>query len=177
MCILFILCIFATVVFPFYAVAGQTTFSIIEFSVNSGYYQFDNDSQLEDNAIFGFGIGLNFSKRWAALLQYSSICHNKKVDGVGDVTAFTYHVDAIRFFRTESSIRPYIVAGLGNIEIEINRRKNREFQLNGGLGLHYKINPNWFLRGDYRLFYETDTDMKNSAAHFVLGYRFGEGEL
>jgi hypothetical protein len=108
--------------------------------------------------------------------RYPHICHEKKIGGVGEVTAFNYHVDAIRFFRTESSLRPYIVAGFGNIETEIDKKKNREFQLNGGFGLHYKINPNWFLRGDCRLFYETDTDMKDGAAHFIVGYRFGKGE-
>jgi hypothetical protein len=169
-------CIIAIVAFPFTAMAEQTTFGIVEFSINTGYYQFDDDSDFENNAIIGWGIGLNFSKRWAAVLQYSSICHEKKIGGVGEVTAFNYHVDAIRFFRTESSLRPYIVAGFGNIETEIDKKKNREFQLNGGFGLHYKINPNWFLRGDCRLFYETDTDMKDGAAHFIVGYRFGKGE-
>ena len=58
--------------------AEQATFSIVEFSINTGYYRFEDDSNFDNNAIVGWGVGLNFSKRWAAVLQYSSICHDKK---------------------------------------------------------------------------------------------------
>ena len=175
--LVYLLCAVAIVVFPFTASAEPATFSMIEFSVNTGQYWFDADSELENNEIFGWGIGLNFSGRWAAMLQFSSIFRGKMVDGVGEVTAYTYHVDGIRFFKVDSNLRPYVVAGFGNIETEIDKKKNREFQLNGGLGLHYKINPNWFLRGDCRLFYQTDTDMKDGPTHLMIGYRFGEGEI
>ena len=70
-------CIIAIIAFPFTAMADQATISILEVSINTGYYQFDDDSDFEDNAIIGWGMGLKFSKRWAAVLPYSSICHEK----------------------------------------------------------------------------------------------------
>lgn len=151
--------------------------SILEFSLNLGYYEFDSDRQLEDTGILGWGFGMHLSRRWAVLLNYTAMNSKRTGNGTGqDVDVQKYHADAYRFFNTQHRLRPYIVAGFGGMDIISEGSKHNESQWNGGLGLSYRITHKWFLRGDARVFYNPSGSNTDYAYMMSLGFRFKEGE-
>ena len=151
--------------------------SILEFSVNLGYISFDNQRELEDTGILGWGFGMHFSRRWAALLNYTALNTKRTGSQAGEeVDGQKYHADVYRFFNTQHRFRPYIVAGFGGADIISEGDKRNETQWNGGLGLSYRITPKWFLRGDARVFYNPSGSNTDYVYMMSLGFRLKEGE-
>lgn len=153
--------------------AGEITNDIVEISLGIGYYNFDDDRNLDDEAMATIGLGLQFSRRWLMLLHYSAL----KVDSDRSKVAIQkYHVDAYYFFNTASAFRPYLVAGFGQLDIEDAGIESNKNMLNAGFGLSYKITPSWFVRTDARIFSSTNGDFNDNALTLTLGYRFSGGE-
>lgn len=156
------------------AFAGdEVTRNIIEISPGIGYYNFDDDRNIEDTAMATVGLGLQFSRRWLMLLHYSAL----KYDSARPkVVIQKYHVDAHYFFSTEKDLRPYIVAGFGQLDIEDEDLKSNENMFNAGFGISYKMSSSWFVRTDARVFVDTDNSYQDNAVTLTLGYRLGGGE-
>lgn len=157
--------------------ADEVTRNIVEISAVVGYYNFDSARNIDDAAMAGFGLGLHPSRRWAVLLNYTAL--NSKTNGNNASTKVDmqkYHVDGYRFFNTENRLRPYLVAGLGQIDLDSEGSKINQNMFNAGLGLSYKITPSWFVRSDARIFVNTDNSYHDSALTLTLGYRFVGGE-
>lgn len=157
----------------------EITTDIIELSVGLGYYNFDSKRNFNDEPMGAVGLGLFFSRRWAAVLNYSTLNTKRNFsDGTTEkIDMRKYHVDVYRFFNIKRRWRPYVVAGFGGMDLfSESKRKDKEDQWNAGLGLYYRIVPKWSLRGDARLFANFKDNLEDSAFTVVLGYRFGEGE-
>ena len=156
------------------AFAGdEVTRNIIEISPGIGYYNFDDDRNIEDTAMATVGLGLQFSRRWLMLLHYSAL----KYDSARPkVVIQKYHVDAHYFFNTEKALRPYVVAGFGQLDIDDAGIENNENMLNTGFGISYKMSPSWFVRTDARVFVDTDNNYHDNALTLTVGYRFSGGE-
>ena len=156
------------------AFAGdEVSRNIIEISPGIGYYNFDDDRNIEDTAMATVGLGLQFSRRWLMLLHYSAL----KYDSARPkVVIQKYHVDAHYFFNTEKALRPYVVAGFGQLDIDDAGIENNENMLNTGFGISYKITPSWFVRTDARVFVDTDNNYQDNALTLTVGYRFSGGE-
>lgn len=153
--------------------AGEVTNNIVEISPGVGYYNFDDDRNLEDEAMATIGLGLQFSRRWLMLLHYSAL----KYDSARPkVVIQKYHVDTHYFFNPESVFRPYLVAGFGQLDIEDAGIESNKNMINAGLGISYKITPSWLVRTDARLFHITNGDFNDNALTFTLGYRFSGGK-
>ena len=151
----------------------EITRHIIEISPGIGYYNFDDDRNLEDEAMATVGLGLQFSRRWLMLLHYSAL----KYDSARPkVVVQKYHVDAHYFFNTENVLRPYLVAGFGQLDIEDAGIESNKNMFNTGFGISYKITPSWFVRTDARVFHSTNGDFNDNALTLTLGYRFSGGE-
>jgi opacity protein-like surface antigen len=151
----------------------NVTRDIIEISPGIGYYHFDDDRNIEDTAMVTVGLGLQFSRRWLMLLHYSAL----KYDSTRPkVVIQKYHVDAHYFFNTENRLRPYLVAGFGQLDIEDAGIESKENMLNAGFGISYKMTPSWFVRTDARIFADTDNSYQDNALTLTLGYRFSGGE-
>ena len=159
---------------PTNAFAGdEVTRNIIEISPGIGYYNFDDDRNIEDTAMATVGLGLQFSRRWLMLLHYSAL----KYDSARPkVVIQKYHVDAHYFFNTEKALRPYVVAGFGQLDIDDAGIENNENMLNTGFGISYKMSPSWFVRTDARVFVDTDNNYHDNALTLTVGYRFSGGE-
>ncbi|MEJ2181757.1 MAG: outer membrane beta-barrel protein [Gammaproteobacteria bacterium] len=151
--------------------------SILEFSLNLGYYSFDSQRELEDTGILGWGFGMHLSRRWAVLLNYTALNTKRTGSQAGEtVDGQKYHADVYRFFNTQHRFRPYIVAGFGGADFISEGDKRNETQWNGGLGLSYRITPKWFLRGDARVFYNPSGSNTDYVYMMSLGFRLKEGE-
>ena len=159
---------------PFMAYsAEEVTTSIVEISPGIGYYNFDDDRNIDDTAMATMGLGLQFSRRWLLLLHYSALEYDSERP---KVTVQKYHVDLHHFFNTESDLRPYLVAGVGQLDIDDGVSDTNKNMLNAGVGLSYKLTPSWFVRADARIFASTNGDYNDDALTLSIGYRFGGGE-
>ena len=147
--------------------------NIIEISPGIGYYDFDDERNLEDTAMATIGLGLQFSRRWLALLHYSAIDYDSERP---KVVIQKYHVDAHYLFNTENALRPYVVAGFGQIDIDDAGIESNKNTFNAGFGISYKLTPSWFVRTDARVFAQTDGDYTDNAYTLTLAYRFSGGE-
>lgn len=153
------------------------TRNIIEISPGIGYYNFDADRNLDDSTMAAMGLGLHFSRAWAFLLHYSSLNSRTEVNGVHQrVDMQKYHVDVHRFFNTEKKLRPYLVAGFGQMDLISQDINSNENMFNGGLGIYYRMTPSWSIRTDARMFVDTNNDYHDNALTLSFGYRFSGGE-
>ena len=153
--------------------AGEVTSNIVEISPGVGYYNFDDDRGVDDTAMATIGLGLQFSRRWLALLHYSVMSVDSERDRV-DMEK--YHIDAHYFFNTAGAFRPYLVAGFGQLDLDEGLGSVDRNMFNAGVGLSYRITPSWFVRTDARIFSSTNGDFNDDALTLTLGYRFSGGE-
>lgn len=155
----------------------EVTTSIIEFSPAIGYYEFDSKRELSNREMAGLGFGVHFTRRWATILNYTALNTTRGGIQQGEtVDVQKYHWDVYRFFYSQHRFRPYIVIGLGGMDIISEGDKHNETQWNGGLGLSYRITSKWFLRGDGRVFYSDSSGNTDYAYTLTLGFRLKEGE-
>lgn len=152
---------------------NEVTRDIIEISPGIGYYNFDDDRNIDDTAMATIGLGLQFSRRWLMLLHYSAMEYNRERPSA---EIQKYHVDGHYFFNSESDLRPYLVAGFGQIEINTDAIQDKDNMVNAGAGLSYKITPSWFVRTDARIFSSTNGDFNDNTLTLTVGYRFSGGE-
>ncbi len=153
------------------------TTHIVEISPGIGYYNFDSERNLNDASMAAVGLGLQLSRRWAVLLQYSALNTTTTINGVSQhVDMQKYHLDVHRFFNTENRLRPYLVAGFGQMDLISSSSSNNKNMINAGLGLAYRMTSSWSVRADARFFSSTNNDYLDNAITFTLGYRFNNGE-
>lgn len=151
----------------------EVTRDIIEVSTGIGYYNFDDDRNIEDEPMVAVGLGLQFSRRWLMLLHYSVMKYDNERPSA---EIQKYHVDGHYFFNTKNNLRPYLVAGFGQIEINTETVNSIDNMYNAGFGVSYKMTPSWSVRTDARIFQSTNGDFQDNALTLTLAYRFGGGE-
>lgn len=157
----------------------NVTTSIIELSPGIGYYNFDADRHLDNEPMVTMGFGIFLSRRWAALLNYSALRTTRNENGTSQTVAVkNYHFDFYRFFNVDHHLRPYVVAGIGGMDLDSddNVRNDNQDVATAGLGLYYRITPKWSLRGDWRVFAAYSDNYTDNALAVTLGYRFKKGE-
>lgn len=158
--------------------AEEVNTSIIEFSPNLGYYQFDGGREIDGAPFTGMGLGFHFSRSFAAILNYSRF-DTELSDGssAGDIDVQKYHVDAMYFFNTEQKWRPYVSLGYGQIDFKDSiKQEAQETNLSVGLGLSFQMTPKWSIRADARNFHSFDESFNDQTYMMTVGYRIGEGE-
>lgn len=158
--------------------AEEVNTSIIEFSPNVGYYQFDSDRGVDGEPFIGMGLGLHFSRSFAAILNYSRF-DSELSDGssAGDIDVQKYHIDALYFFNTEQQWRPYVSLGYGQIDFKDSvKQEANETNLSLGLGLSFQVTPKWSVRADARNFHSFDESFNDQTYMVTVGYRVGGGE-
>ena len=147
---------------------------IIGISLGAGHLNFDSKRALHSQEYGQVSLGLYFTPRFSARLNYNS---TKMLQTVvdRDYDYETFSIDGQYYFNSESNLRPFVTAGIGE-EIWDEDDDLYNFQLNAGIGLHYALNKNWALQVDatnYFTPYESSNDQQISGK---VIYRFGEGE-
>ena len=174
---------FIAIVFLLFSMAAyseeQVTTSILELSPGIGYYNFDADRNLDNEPMVAMGFGMFVSRRWAFILNYSALRTTRNENGLSQIVAVKkYHLDAYRFFNTEHHLRPYLVGGIGGMDLDSddNVRNDNQDVANAGVGLYYRITPKWSVRGDWRMFAVYSDNYIDNALTLTLGFRLKEGE-
>jgi len=119
-------------------------------------------------------LGLYFARNFSTRLSYTRAIV-ESISGGDKIVYENYGLDSQYYFNSDSDLRPYITAGLGEMIVDEDNDQKR-FQMNAGLGLHYKINNNWAIQTDWRSFYSTRTKTNENQIASSLVYRFGKGE-
>lgn len=147
---------------------------IIGFSLGAVYVSPDNSWGLTDGYGYQWSLGLYFTKNVSTRLNYSSAeLKNKITDET--VKYENYGVDTQYYFNSDANLRPFITTGFGETMYDQSRDK-KTFQINAGLGLHYKIDNKWALQADWRHVYTTLQKTNENQISTSLIYRFGKGE-
>lgn len=147
---------------------------IIGVSYGVGQAQLDDLWDVEGDTTTEYSLGLYFTRQFSSRGTYSK---GKFTDGLTPtkINYENYSLDSQFYFNSESNIRPYLTAGFGETlwarEIETKR-----FQVNAGVGAHYKINSNFALQLDWRFYYSTNANTSDQNTSLRLVYFLGKGE-
>ncbi len=138
-----------------------------------GYYFFDDDQDVDDNAIAQLGIGYQFSQRWAVEGNIGGIStDNKDIDGDADV--YLWHLDTLYTILPNSEWKPYLVAGIGHYDInKDNTNDDKGEQANVGLGVQRLLSPALSMRLDARALHTSDEGYTDYMANLGFAYYFG----
>ncbi|MEL0630857.1 DUF3943 domain-containing protein [Psychromonas aquatilis] len=147
---------------------------IIGISLGGGHVIFDNKRGLKSQEYGQVSLGLYFTPSFSARLNYNS---TKMLQTFADrdYDYETFSVDGQYYFNTESPFRPFVTAGIGE-EIWDQDKSLYNFQVNAGIGFHYKLNNKWALQVDATNYFTTDESSHDQQISGKVIYRFGEGE-
>jgi len=147
---------------------------IIGLSIGSGYLNFDDKRAVNNQQYGHVSLGLYFTRNFSARLNYSS---TKMLQAIvePDFNYETFSVDGQYYFNSVSKLRPYITAGVGE-EILEEDKDSYNFQINAGLGMHYRVNANWALQADVVNYFTTGESTNDQQMTGKVIYRFGNGE-
>lgn len=157
---------------------------IIEFSVKAGHMNFGGERKLDDTPMTGASLGFQMTPQWAFTLDYASMdSDDARNGGREDIDVQRYELDALYFFRPRQTLRPYLVFGFGQMDVDGDRRDENgksiddlDNFLTGGIGVHKQLNAQWSVRGDYRALYSLDLESTDNSLAIHLVYRFGGGD-
>ena len=147
---------------------------IIGVSYGGGHVQLDDEWSVEDGTTSEYSLGLYLSREFSGRVTYSKAKLNR-ADANGEIAYENYSLDGQYYFNTSENLRPYITAGFG----ETMWKKDydyKTFQVNGGAGIHYKINNNFALQLDWRHYHSTNTKTTDNNISTRLVYLLGNGE-
>ncbi|SBS32777.1 Outer membrane porin F precursor [Marinomonas aquimarina] len=147
-------------------VSGFTLTPMIGYSVP------DNNRDLEDDRALGLSLGYQFDNPWAVEFTYLNL--DSELTGGQSIDADQYRLDGLYSFFSESSVTPYLAAGLGTTEYSNDLHGDGHTQLNAGGGLKFALSENTALRADYRLIDDLEGDHLDQVATLGLQYTFGK---
>lgn len=177
-------CCLISLLIPLQANAQEpATRNIIEFAGKVVYTDFDSERSLESDVHWGASIGLHMTPSWMFQLDYSRLHTEDANTTEDDIWVRYYAVDAMYLFRRAQTLRPYLTVGFGQMDIRGQYRyesgkaepDQSDNFLRAGLGLQYRLNERWALRGDYRALRSLDLETTSDTVNVSIAYRFGGG--
>ncbi len=142
--------------------------------LSAGGIWVDLDNKWEVNNAYGrqFSLGLYFTRHFSARLNYTRAQVTTQQTN-NKLTYENYAVNMQYYLNNKSDWRPFISAGVGELMLD---QEKKQLQINGGLGLHYKINNNWAVQSEWQHYYSAQTNTQENQIGTRLIYRFGKGE-
>ena len=156
----------------------ELTFDIVEFSLNTGYFDYAEGRDFDNSAFIGWGLGLQLTENWRTLLNYSEL-NNKDLDDGDELYIQKYQGDVVYTFNTQGTWRPYIVGSVGDLDTRVNgehKYRKKIGQVGLGAGLTYAISSNWFVHSEFHGYYSNPDDNIDLESKVMIAYRFGDGE-
>lgn len=135
-----------------------------------GYSMPDSNRDLDDDRAFGLSFGYQFDNPWAVEFTYLNL--DSELSTGQDIDANQYRIDGLYSFFNESSVTPYLAAGLGTTTYDV-LESDGNTQLNAGGGLKFALSDNTALRADYRVVEDLEADHTDQVATIGLQYSFG----
>lgn len=147
---------------------------IIGVSYGIGQTELDDLWDVEGDSTTEYSLGLYFTPQFSSRVSYSK---GKFTDGFSpaEINYENYSLDSQFYFNSESDFRPYLTTGFGETlwKKDIETKK---FQVNAGVGAHYKLNDNFALQVDWRFYHSTNANTSDHNTTLRLVYFLGKGE-
>ena len=137
-----------------------------------GQTVFEDD--LDDDSLFGVGVGYRFDNPWAIELTYqqTNADFNSPLTGTSNVDL--WHLGALYHLKSQNSFQPFLSFGLGNTDYDNNLMDDKDdTQVNAGVGVKWSFNENAAIRGDLKVFGGDSDDEINATVSLGLHYAFG----
>jgi|GEM_PF-2504537 len=135
-----------------------------------GAYLFDSDRSIKNPAIYDVTLGYDFTNSWGVEALFGAMNSHTKGAVSRKVNGDLYLLDGVYHFNTKSPFEPYLLAGIGMLDLDPNGnvdafnahgdQAGTQANINGGAGLEYFVHHNIALRSDVRDIY-TMTGGKN----------------
>jgi len=147
---------------------------IIGVSYGVGQTELDDAWGFEGDTTTEYSLGLYFTRQFSSRLTYSK---GKFTDNVthADANYENYSLDSQYYFNDKNNFRPYLTAGFGET-LWLREIDTKRFQVNAGVGVHYKLNNNFALQADWRYYHSTNANTSDHNTSFRLVYFLGDGE-
>jgi outer membrane protein W len=143
---------------------------IIGLSYGLGHANLDDIWQIEGGTTSEYSLGLYFSRQFSSRVSYSKAKFTE-----ADVNYENYTLDSQFYFNEENDLRPYITAGFGET-IWQRELDSKRFQVNAGVGVHYKFTNNLALQLDWRFYHSANANTSDHNTSLRLIYLLGKGE-
>ncbi len=172
LCLLAVLLTFPMMFFS--AASAETRAGSISLTPMIGGYVFEGNQDIENDLIFGMGIGYAFTDRWSAEAVFGYVDTETEFTN-DDVDVSLYHLDLLYHFAKLGRFEPFIAAGFGGLDLDADvGYSDNDFMINYGMGLKYFISDSFALRGDVRHIVSYSPDFDNNLAYtFGISYLFG----
>ena len=130
----------------------------LSISPMAGIYYFDDDQEIEKDAVAGFGLGYQFAENWATELMLNYGQHDYHYRAAtqcrcltDDVTALLGRFDLLYYLWPAEKLVPYLAAGMGIIDLDFDDFDDQDnvFADYGG-GVQYFLSDDIALRADVR---------------------------
>jgi OmpA-OmpF porin, OOP family len=156
--------------------SAQVTPSTFSLTPYIGGYSFDNDKSLDGTAVYGIGLGYDFTKYLG--LEASGEYLSTDVDLAVHPTSskvYNYRMDGVFNLIPDSRVVPFVFAGFGGQSIDYPRGiSNRtESAVDYGAGLKLFFTDKIALRAAFRQVYISHNSLKDN--EYILGLTFSFG--
>ena len=99
-----------------------------------GYMDFADERNLEGDVYPSLGLGYQFNNRFSTEAAYGIFSTESNATGK-DIDGTYYHVDAVYHLNDDDTLQPYVLAGIGNMDLDIPDSENdAETSYNAGAG-------------------------------------------
>lgn len=165
------------------AIVAATTTNVCAEDIDSGFYIFpsvgyfflDNERDADNAPEATFAAGYQFNRRWSTEAAYGVFSSESNLTGK-DIDGSYYHLDGLYFLNDDDVLQPYLVAGIGNMDLDIEGSDNDdETSYNAGAGFKRHLTEQLALRAEARMFYGNDSNAKDLLLNVGVVYLFGAG--
>lgn len=140
-----------TLLLPVWSWAGNPprTVTITPFA---GWHLFEGNLRVKDSAVGGLILGYNFTGNWGVEALGSYTATNLDAANDPDIEIYNARLEALRHFRAEQRLVPYVAFGAGvqNTRLEKEKAGNSDVMFAYGGGLKYFLPEGVALRLDAR---------------------------
>ncbi|MEE4136336.1 MAG: DUF3943 domain-containing protein [Desulforhopalus sp.] len=148
---------------------------IVGLGMGGGYARFDGKRGIDGDFFQEFFLGLSFSPRFSVRFYYQYLDAEQK-RSLQKIGYEKYGIESEFFLSPTAKVRPFFSLGIGEVIWETEVR-DKEFQVNGTVGFHCKVNDNWSLQVAAGSTYGTETRRRDFQFGPRIVYRFGAGEV
>lgn len=147
---------------------------IIGVTFGTGHTELDDLWAVEGDTTTEYSLGLYFSPQFSSRVTYSKGKFTD-ISTSAEVNYENYSLDSQYYFNSENDLRPYLTAGFGET-LWLRDIDTKKFQVNAGVGAHYKLSNNFALQLDWRFYHSTNANTSDHNTSLRLVYLLGQGE-
>jgi OOP family OmpA-OmpF porin len=148
----------------------------VTFNLGWGQFFIDGSRNLDDTDTPWTSLEWAFNDQWAAEIFYAED-DTKHEDGLFSADVATWQLSMLyyggSYIGQPNRIRPYVVFGAGEIDIDADFADTVETTVNGGLGLRWMLTKRLGARLEWRMLYSLDESKRDSIMTAGLNYYFG----